>query len=391
MGLIFGGQALIYGGLWLLAKPLPGPGRLNLALAFATAFVIYRGRWRSFDSPPQIVLAALSVACFLLNPLFFSYLLWTPDSAALRDAFLSVVFCGALFWLDHWSVLMRAAFLAVLFAAALWLGSAVVFWIPVAFVPWVLFNRRPPLALGCLFMIVGGGAGLYSLSWGILDVLIRGHAPWPGPFFGAIHQEVGRWALAVLSSGSHKYIFSGALLSPLGFATWLFSLPLVLLVVLVTGVRLIPTFQNRRADALTFQIVLIWTIALFWFCDLYAGGPFRDGDLISCVALTASLLVRVVEARNLILSRSIRKILVVSAVIALGVTSLSLYHTSAAVPPQTPWLGLGLSLAGLFLAFLVSFGMVSVQKVNAGLRVSAILVGSYLGFCFGFFSQFFRP
>lgn len=382
MVFIFTGLALIYGGLLLLAGLLEQRWFFAVA-ALGIALVLFRLTLSLAAPRLQTVLAVLSAACFLLNPLVLSFVLRISDAGALREAVLAILFCGVWFWAEHWSAFMRSLLLAGLYALALWMGSAVVGWIPVAFAPWICWNRRPLPAFGGLLMIVAGGFGIYGISWSVFHLPAVPQGLAAGPFLEAVRLE---WAARL--NGLPREAFSGAALTRAGHALWLFGWPLLLLVCRASAAHLAPALRDRRTDVLSFAAFLFWTIALFWLGPLLAGGPFRDGDWVSCAALAVPLLFRHVKARDFFLNRRVREVLLVSLVIGVLATVTGLQRATAVEPAF--WPGPGLTLIGLLAAFLSSWALPSTRSLSVRLRGPAVLWGSYAGFCLGFASQFFR-
>src|SRR5262249_40290811 len=129
----------------------------------------------------------------------------------------------------------------------------------------------------------------------------------------------------------------GAQAVRVGYAVWYFSVPLWLLALSITDTKLFPRLRDRRTDPLSFEIFLFWTVALSWLDNLAAWGPFRDADMMVCLALLCPLLFRHIDARDFLFSRTIRWIFAISMGLGALATVIPL-RRFAETAPQTPFL-----------------------------------------------------
>ena len=381
------GLALLFAGLWLLLAPVGAPRPLNAALSGAIAYLILRMTLDGLPSGEFLPLAALSAFLFLASPLVYVNVAWGAAPSGLINALAATLFCGAWRSIEHWSVLMRSVILAVLYGATLWFGGAPALWIPAALLVWILIARRPAAAVASVATILGLGAALYAGAWGL--------AHWAAP----VH-STGRFTQALEEgwlSWSAQWPGSGPFAGPLGarspyrqaaFGLWIFSVPMALLFLTLSALQFWPALRRRRADAAAFEAILAWTALGGWGLNALLGGPFRGGDLLACLALTAPLIFRAVEPRDFLMSRSVRWILAES--LALGWAFSWIPRRLEPAGWQGPLAGIAAGLLAILCALAVSWRLPVIKRMESRLRWIAVLIGSYGGVCLSWYCAFLK-
>lgn len=386
--LVFLGLGLIFG-CFVLSAHQQAPGyRLNAVLALAVALTLFGAMLRTAERLP-VPLAALAAGFFLFNPLTFTYTLWAPQAACLRDALIVLLFCG--FWLssEHWSIFMRSLLLAGAYMVALWTGSAAAFWIPVALVPWVVFNRRPATAAASSAVIVLVALGAYGALWLIADRLTFLSKWQMQPFFKALSEQGQSW---IFERNPRLFTrkFAGYIGMRLVSAAWFFTLPLVLAAGWSIQSRLRLVLRERRSDARSFMGFLALTIGAGWLACLFGSPVFHDGDLITVVAVCIPLWVWRLDTGDLLLSRSARRAAVLSLFIGI-LTVFAAGYRQMRGNPVASWTGLLLLSVALVVGFFGSRLEPGGHKIGGRLRAAAVLTGIYPGICAAFIFFFLRP
>ena len=135
---------------------------LPIILVLLTAMLVAAAGWKISDpqNAPAGALAALLL--FLFHPGFCQAIVTSSP----WDALFVMLFVAAWLWTEHWSPFMRSWVLAGIYAFGLWVGSPLALWGLFAMVPWVLFNRRPLVAVGSMLQVLLAGLALFSVSWG---------------------------------------------------------------------------------------------------------------------------------------------------------------------------------------------------------------------------------
>ena len=146
----------------------------NGLLMLATFWLMFRVGWGIAKPPYSLEAATAAMILFEFNPLvivmpltlgFLGGVLWVP--------LLMLVFISMLIQVENWSVFMRAIVLAVVWSFFLWVHLPTALFVLAAFVPWLLYNRRPLPALGLFVTIFTLGSILFTLMWTVGCALAR--------------------------------------------------------------------------------------------------------------------------------------------------------------------------------------------------------------------------
>jgi len=269
-------------------------------LALLTAGLVFAAGWRMQGPQTPAAGGATAFLLFLLHPA----LSFALSSSSARDAVFVMLFVSAWLWVEHWSVFMRSCALAAIYAFGLWIASPFVLWGLAAMVPWVLFNRRPLVAVGSLLIVLLGGLTLFAVTWGGSWVLL----PAAGQ---AIFTSWVRW--------------KGAAVPPA------VSLPWLLLAAGAVLERVWEMLKTRRADASIFAAVLFVIAAL---CVL-------PESSLTLIALSAPLIARSLAKKEFLYLRRIRWV----AAAAFGTTLLF-----GMALPSKPWMATGVAMVMIGLA-----------------------------------------
>ena len=131
-------------------------------LVAVTALLVVAAGWRMRATQNAAVSGFVALLLFLLHPAFRSSI----QTSSPWDSVFVMLFVSSWLWMEHWSLFMRSWVLAAVFAFGLWIGSPFVLWGLVAMVPWVIFNRRPWMAVVSLLTVLIGGLAIFAVTWG---------------------------------------------------------------------------------------------------------------------------------------------------------------------------------------------------------------------------------
>jgi len=248
-------------------------------LVAATALLVLAAGWRLLSPQNSATGGIVALLLFLLHPAFLS----TVMTSSPWDSLFVMLFVTAWLWMEHWSLFMRSWVLAGLLSIGLWIGSPFVLWGLVAMVPWVLFNRRPWMAVVSLLTVLIGGLAIFAVTWG-------------GAWF--FTPEIGRPLFA-------SWIRWGGLQVPPSV-----SLPWFLLaagVVLEQGQEMV---TQRRADATVFAAMLLMATALFASSSM----------TLALIALSSPLIAQTLARREFLYLRRVRWIAAATFVLSVALS-----------------------------------------------------------------------
>jgi hypothetical protein len=154
----------------------------NALLVWATACGVFRMGWRLADARHPILGGAVAMGLFLLNPLalvlpltlgFYGEVLWAP--------LLLVFFMNGLYAVENWSAFMRALVLAAVWSCFLWVHIPSALLILIAFIPWMLYSRRPATASGTFATVFCLGSAIFSILWTFVWLIAKRWIALPSP------------------------------------------------------------------------------------------------------------------------------------------------------------------------------------------------------------------
>jgi len=342
----------------------------HVVLVLLSAILVFGTAWRL--APPRRGLAGgvIAVIFYLLNPSVVFQGLLSPWAGTPYAALLCMLFLCGWMAMDHWSVFMRSTLLAFLFAAALW-GSSSNAWIVLALVPWVVYNRRPIMAMGAFLHIILGGVVLFLVSWALVHWILGQHqailAPWR--FICAS----GRWGGLTLnrlgSLEEHQSMERIAdmliSLSPAWIALAFWS----------TGRQLISSVLERRSDVSTFACGLAWIMFLVTSAAVLLGVQ-RIGSATTFVALSAPLVARDLAQREFYSHRGVRVIVLWAFLVAAGIQWLTAFILGASATGGL-WRLWSAGVAAAVTLF-ISAAAEETKEVSMESRWQAILAGGAL-------------
>jgi hypothetical protein len=246
-------------------------------LVAVTAILVVVAGWRMLAPQNPAAGGVVALLLFLLHPAFHS----SVQVSSAWDSFFVMLFVSAWLLMEHWSLFMRSWVLAGVFAIGLWIGSPFVLWGLVAMVPWVIFNRRPWMAVVSLLTVLIGGLVIFTITWG---------GAW------LLTPEIGRPLFA-------SWIRWGGLQVPPSV-----SLPWVLLIAGAIFDQSLEMINHRRADASVFAAMLLVVTALFASSSVN----------LALIALSSPLIAQTIAKREFLYLRRVRGIILATFVMAVA-------------------------------------------------------------------------
>jgi len=298
---------------------------LPIILVLLTASLVAAAGWKMSDPPNSPAGAIAALLLFLFHPgLRTSFMTSSPS-----DALFVMLFVAAWLWMEHWSLFMRSWVLAGIYAFGFWVGSPLVLWGLFAMVPWVLFNRRPLMAVGSMLLVLLGGLAIFAVTWG---------AAW------LFTPEIGRPLFA-------EWIRWGGLQVPPSV-----SLPWLLLAAGAVFEHFQEMITHRRADAAVFAAMMLIVIALF----------ASPRVTLALIALSSPLIAQTLAKREFLFLRRVRWI--AAAAFVMGVSFGYALKREA-------WMvsGMAMVLTGVSARFIYRRSRLSQFQLG-----EAICVGAYL-------------
>jgi hypothetical protein len=147
----------------------------NAALMLLMAWGVFRLGWRLAGPRYQFLAGTAAMVLFILNPLAIVLPLTLGFLGGyLLAPLLLVIFINVMLLVENWSVFMRAIVLSLAWSLFLWVHIPTAIFVLMALVPWVLYNRRPSLAMGILLTVLILGTLFFSISW-MLGCAVSGH------------------------------------------------------------------------------------------------------------------------------------------------------------------------------------------------------------------------
>ncbi len=251
---------------------------VHASLLTMTAALVFALGWRLGRAQSPLFGGVFALLLFVLHPLVLS----GAVAISAWDGFFSALFFLAWSWMEEWSLFMRSWILAGLFAFGLWMGSSLVFWIPMAMLPWVVFSRRPMDALVKFLTIVLGGLFLFGLLWG-------------GSLLFSSDQPTMRWMHWIRWSAPHL---------PIGLS-WFWGI----LLLDAVGERILEAIQTRRSDASCCLAALLVLLLFFGLPEVN----------LAIVSLACPLIALTLSRREFLFQRTVRWIAAISFVLTLGI------------------------------------------------------------------------
>ena len=298
---------------------------IPIALVFLTAVLVAAAGWKMSDALHSPAGAISALLLFLLHPgLRSSFATSSP-----WDACFVMLFVAAWLWMEHWSVFMRSWVLAGIYAFGLWVGSPLVLWGLVAMVPWVLFNRRPWMAIISLLMVLIGGLAIFAVTWGGAWLFVS---------------QIGRPLFA-------SWIRWGGLQVPPSV-----SLPWLLLASGAVLDHFQEMITQRRADASVFAAMLLVAIALF-------ASPSVN---LALIALSSPLIAQTLARREFLYLRRVRWIAAATFVMAVAFTYVFKHEA---------WMVSGMAMLLTGIAARLVYQRSRLSQFQLG---EAVCVGAYL-------------
>lgn len=309
---------------------------LPIILVLLTAVLAAAAGWKMSDPPNSPAGAASALLLFLLHP----GLRQSIATSSAWDALFVMLFVAAWLWMEHWSLFMRSWSLAGIYAFGLWIGSPLVLWGLIAMVPWVLFNRRPLVAVGSMLNVLLGGLAIFAVTWG------------------------GAW------------LFAPGIGRPI-FAQWIrwkglqvppaVSLPWFLLASGAVLEHFQKMLTERRADASLFAAMLLVAIAFF----------ASPGVNLALIALSSPLMAETLAKREFLYLRRVRWI--AAATFVMTVAFACALRCEA-------WMVSGLAMLLTGIAARLIYQRSRLSQFQLG---EAVCVGAYLGEAIGSVLHFF--
>lgn len=342
----------------------------HVILVLLSAILVFATAWRLAPRSRGLAGGVIAVIFYLLNPSVIFLGLLSPWAGTPYAALLCMLFLCGWMGMEHWSVFMRSGILSLLFAAALW-GSFSNIWIMLAMVPWVIYNRRPLVAMGAFLNIVLGGGVLFFVSWALVHWILGQHqailAPWR---FLCDCEHRGGMTLNRLSSlgapqSMDRIVDVLIALSP----AW------IVLAFWSTGRQLVYSVLERRSDVLTFACALAWIMFIVTSAAVLLDAH-RLGSATTFVALSAPLVARDLAQREFYLHRGVRVIVLWAFLVAAGIQWLTTFILGAPVTGGL-WRLWSAGVAAVVTLF-ISTAADETKNVSMESRWQAILAGGAL-------------
>lgn len=166
---------------WLL-----GPTSLSQVIAecFLVLLIslwVFRVGWHLVRGRHPLLSATMSLIFFLLNPVVLSWFLLKGRHESLFVPLFLIFFVWSWLVMENWSTFMRSICLAFLWSAILWADIPSALWVPVALLPWVIWNRRPLPAFGLWLTLCLLGGIFFMGSWGVACLVLKHLSAWKQP------------------------------------------------------------------------------------------------------------------------------------------------------------------------------------------------------------------
>jgi hypothetical protein len=298
---------------------------LPIILVLLTAVLVAAAGWKLSDPQNSTAGAVSALLLFLFHPGLRTAIITSSP----WDAIFVMLFVAAWLWMEHWSLFMRSWVLAGIYAFGLWIGSPLVLWGLFAMVPWVLFNRRPLMAVGSMLNVLLGGLAIFAVTWG---------GAW------LFTPSIGRPIFA-------QWIRWGGLQVPPSV-----SLPWVLLAAGAVLEHFQEMITQRRADASVFAAMLLVATALF-------ASPSVN---LALIALSSPLIAETLAKREFLYLRRVRWIAAAAFVMA---------STFAYAFKYEAWMASGVAMLLTGIAARLIYRRSWLSQFQLG---EAVCVGAYL-------------
>jgi hypothetical protein len=190
----------------------------NALILGLTALGVFRLGWRLADPRHRLASGAAAMLLFVMTPLSLVLPLTLGfHGEVLLAPFFLVMFFNVLLWVENWSAFMRAIVLGIAWSCFFWVHVPTALIVLAAFIPWMLYSRRPAAASGVFAAICSIGMGLFFILWTLAWALGRRWTEIQNPWerlkavFASLQQAAAWDGLAALHE---RLIHTTAWLSP---------------------------------------------------------------------------------------------------------------------------------------------------------------------------------
>jgi len=367
--LVLSGTLLLHTAFILPAmKAFPTAVSESTLLLLVVATLVFFAASHLAEASQALASGTIAVLFFLLSPAVTRQSLAFYFSSLPVNTLGALVFVVSWLFMRNWSTFMRSLILALVYGLGLWFNADALIWVPVAMIPWVLFNRRPLPAAGTLLTILIGGSLFFGVSWMIV-CLFTGQ---PGAIWQPLFNLRTMLAANSLARGSIDTTHLPSFLL-------LVSLPWTLLSAWTAWEHFKEVLVQRRAGLSSFVALLVGIVMVVCLFSGPRPAVTNSDILMTLVALSAPLVACDLARREYLFSRSSRT----ATALGFGLTGATLALIGWMAPEwlTTRLLGQGIVLAAMLVAMAVSRAIQANRPLDIRGHWRAVLAGSSLG-CF---------